>query len=299
MKHFVLLIQGIILGITGILPGISIGTMALVLGVYERTIESLVIIFSPRGWRNFPLLRRAVVFMVPLTFGVVVSMVGLAKLLLLIMDRWELFVNLAFFGILLGSIPQLFTQYVRPFYPRISVRRAVLFLAYFLIGLAAIFFLSGGGDRPEEQIVVAANFSEVMKALFFGTLGAAAGVVPGISGSYVLLLFGYFKTYLTIISQPVIPLLIPLIAGTVLGVALVVVLINFAFKHFPRFSYTVVLGIVVGSLFPILPTPSQAANLSLSEWAISLACVVGGILFTLLSMRLGIQPSSSHPSPKK
>jgi hypothetical protein len=114
MIFVILIVKGIILGCTAIIPGISIGTMALVLDVYGEAIDSFTIICNIKKWSKQTIIRLCKFFF-PLAIGIVIAMITLATLLTFLLDTYPTFVHFGFIGIILGSIPYIYKKHIKKY----------------------------------------------------------------------------------------------------------------------------------------------------------------------------------------
>ncbi len=280
MLRIILLVKGCLLGVTAVIPGVSIGTMALVLEVYQKSVQSMMVFINPRNWRNTRLCKNALLFLLPLALGAVGSMFVASKLLLTLFEHDGVFLRFVLLGILCGSIPHLFKNYIVPQYRGTAW---LWFLVYCAVGLMLIFFLSSASKPSVQSTTVAFSLAQAMQALVYGAISAATGLVPGISGSYMLLLMGYYETFLHIISTPQPALLAFFLFGSLIGLICMAALVNFLFTKFPAASYAVVLGIVVGSLFRVVPA-EKILLLTIPQFLLAFVCVfLGAFLITTLS----------------
>ncbi len=274
MRFFLLFTRGSMLGITAVIPGVSIGTMALVLDVYEKCIEHTVAFLKISNWRDSTRLKNALLFLFPLFLGVLMSMFFVSKILLALFEQNRIFLQCVFLGMICGSIPHLCKNYIFPLH---KGRTWLWFCVYWSIGFMMMYLL-GSGESISQEKVVFFSLAQAFKAFLYGTVAAAAGVIPGISGSYTLLLMGYYETFLYIISAPVLSLLVFFLAGSILGFIVIAFSIHLLFRTFPAFSYAIVLGIVISSLLRMISV-EQIALLTLPQLLIAIACVFCGILF--------------------
>ena len=222
-----LFLKGLLLGVTAVTPGISIGTMALSLNVYQKTLESVLLFLSPANWRKKDVLKKSFIYIVHLASGTVIAMVLFSSVLSFLFVNYAPFLRFAFVGVIIGSIPHIVSIYVRPSFSGIKWLLCALYVS---IGLVVVLLLSAGEIESLPVTSIPITWTEITKAFLFGTISAAVGVIPGISGSYVLLLLGYYSSFLYIISKVILPLFIPILLGSVLGLLWVAFLVNMLLK---------------------------------------------------------------------
>ena len=274
-----LILKGIILGCTAIIPGISIGTIALTLNVYAPCVESFAIIATPHKW-NLRSITQAFRFLAPIVIGIALAMVLLARALEYLLDQYPAFVHLTFLGIIVGSIPSLYSQHIRQY---ISLCRA----GYVICGAAVVLFF-GLSDLlfavestyTQNANSLHMNVVSISTALLFGTIGSACGLIPGISGSFVLLILGYYGTYLAIITS-FNALIVPLLIGHAIGFVMMSVIIKRVLNVYTAQSYNVILGMIIGSCVAIFPWQlSSGITSSSTRIIIACACILSGSMLT-------------------
>ena len=257
MIFVILIVKGIILGCTAIIPGISIGTMALVLDVYGEAIDSFTIICNIKKWSKQTIIRLCKFFF-PLAIGIVIAMITLATLLTFLLDTYPTFVHFGFIGIILGSIPYIYKKHIKKY---MSIKS----LPFVLLGVAIILFFAFSDNisrNIDSTSHITLSTTAILLALLFGIISAACGLIPGISGSFVLLILGYYTSYLTIIKDVFIPLLIPLLIGHLIGFILVSFVLKTVLTKYPFQAYSVILGLILASIIGIFPWKSIQATFS-------------------------------------
>ena len=178
MKSYILLfIKGFVIGIANLIPGVSGGTLAITLGIYERLIEIL---------SNFKSnVKENVKFLIPIFLGVGASILSLSGLISLCLERFLFPTIMLFVGAILGGLPMLCKKLK---VSKLSFSKAASFLgAFFVVVLATV--LGSGNAVSFGKIGVL----ELIKLFFVGGLTSATMVVPGVSGSALLMTLGYYK----------------------------------------------------------------------------------------------------------
>lgn len=258
--------RGVAVGIANIIPGVSGGTIAVVLRMYERLITAIrdVMAFRP-GW------PRSLLFLAQIALGAGVGLVALARVIEYLLESHAVPTQLFFMGLILGSVPALLRQ-SRGL--RVSSGQLVAGALAFA-GVVAL-SLAGGGEASTVYAEQNAGTAGLLMAS--GVAGAAAMVVPGISGSFLLLLIGTYATIIHGINELDLFILGSTALGVLVGLGIITRLIAQLFERVPGPTYAAILGLVAGSLvrlWPGLPTGIGWV------WAIA-AFVVGGALATAL-----------------
>jgi putative membrane protein len=276
---------GAVIGIANVIPGVSGGTIAVVFGVYERLISlvTLRIKHILSEWK----------FWVPLALGAGTGIVLFSKAIMFLFGRFPVQTAWSFVGIVAGSLPVLWKKMrtggagsggeKNPGASwRISaVTAAVIAFAVML----AIRFFSGRLHRNGDLGNVGqlqTEFSLTLAAVLFasGALGAIAMIIPGISGSFFLVVIGTYSTIIAAVSAFNIPLIIPtglgVVAGLLCGAALIRVLLGKA----PFATYGAIFGLVAGSVAAIFP---GARFNSIAAIAGSALCLAAGFALSFLA----------------
>lgn len=267
-----LIIKGFLLGIANIIPGVSGGTLAITMGIYEDLIGAISHFF-----KNF---KKNIQFLLPLGIGIVISVLLMSKLISFCLDKFPFPTTLFFIGLIIGGIP-LISKKVKGI--KLKPTNALLFLLTF--GLIMIMtFLNEG-----NTIVSLANISILQIVLLFlvGMVAAATMVIPGVSGSFVLMLLGYYKPIVSTISNLTnfsllghnILVLAPFGIGILVGIVLIAKLIEFLFNKYEIPTYYAILGFIVSSVvglaISLIGTPLTLIQLIIGIALFVLASIIG------------------------
>ena len=240
--YLILAIKGFFMGAANVVPGVSGGTMALILGIYEELILAIRS-FNFRFLRLFFLLKTreaisslAWPFLLPVAVGVLTATLSLAELLSWLLLTYPIMVWSFFFGLILSSVFSV-GRFVKAW--RIST-----FIAIGLGGVGA-YFLFG-------MIPVATP--EASWFLFLcGFLAICAMILPGISGAYILVLLGKYHFTLEALNNRDIGTLFTLIFGAVIGLISFVRVLSWLLKRYHDLTMAVLIGLMLGSLRRIWP----------------------------------------------
>lgn len=234
-------LKGITIGMANIIPGVSGGTIAVITGVYDELVDAFGNFFSSEGgW------RRNLFFLTPVVIGILIGNVALARVIGYLFEVAPGPTNFGFIGLILGSTPYL-------------VKRAGLqrfswwYVPLFLGGLAVVLWM-GLSPRPEAAPpIVNVDFVAAVSVFAAAFLASIAMIIPGVSGSFLLLLIGMYSTLQNGFSTLNIPIVALFVFGTVTGVVLVSKGIAALLRKFHGGTYAVVIGLVIGSIVAIFP----------------------------------------------
>lgn len=245
MKHIINFLKGMIIGIANIIPGLSGGTMAISVGVYEKLISTISNFFK-KFKETF---KENMIFLIPIGLGAVVGVVGFSKLLEFLLNNYDMPTKFAFIGLILGSFPLIFKNANKDGFKKINIIPLVI---TFGIGLT-LTILEALGITGAEVSGFDINFVNVILLFFYGFIAAGTMVIPGISGSFVLLLMGVYSAVLGAVSNLNIPVLIPFAFGAVAGVLVLAKVLDTLLKKFHGQTYYAIIGFIIGALPAIYP----------------------------------------------
>lgn len=246
LDYFIILLKGIAMGAADVVPGVSGGTIAFITGIYERWVNALSSI-GPEAVRKllnegFSSAWRHVdgTFMVSLFAGIAISMLSLAKVIKWLMAHQPVALWSFFFGLVIASIILLMRQ--------VKASDDMSAKTLFLFTIGAV--VAGGISLiPTGQT---AELSYVF--LFFsGALAICAMILPGVSGSFILVLIGAYEVFINALSDFNIAALASFCAGAGLGLLSFARLLKWLFARYHTATLSLMTGFVAGSLVKIWP----------------------------------------------
>ena len=283
-KNILLVIKGFIMGIANIIPGVSGGTLALILGIYEDFIGAISHFFSN--------LKKNICFLIPIAIGMLLAIASLSRVIDYSYKHFPIPTSLFFVGLVLGGIPMLVGK-VRG---KKEVKQASSYVIFALTFLLVMVMACSDFIFGEGLKVSFANMGLVQYLLLFivGVVAAATMVIPGVSGSLVLMLLGYYYPVLTVIKECTklqnlgsnIIILGVFGVGVLLGIVLISKLIEFLFQKYETKTYFGVLGFIVASILaiPISTLLSIKVTFSVIQILIGMVFLVIG---SIISYKLG------------
>ena len=247
--NLVLVVKGFIMGIANIIPGVSGGTLALILGIYEDFIGAISHFFS-----NF---KKNICFLAPIAIGILLAIASLSRVIDYSYKHYPIPTSLFFVGLVIGGIPMLYSKVKG----KKEVKQASSYLIFLLTFALVIFMACSSLIFGEGLKVSLSNMGFVNYLLLFlvGVIAAATMVIPGVSGSLVLMLLGYYYPVIAVIKEFTslknigsnILILGVFGVGVLLGIVLISKLIEFLFNKYEAKTYFGVLGFIIASIIAI------------------------------------------------
>lgn len=233
------MLAGLLIGIGIILPGVSGGVIAVILGVYDKLILSINN-FKEDKKNNF-------IFLLKIFVGIVIGVIISSNVLIYFFNKYFVEMSYLFIGLIIGTIPMLISDYNK----KCSIK-----LNYYL--LVVVMLLSTFFSYYIKNNLV--NTSDSILILFMsGFLFSIGKIVPGISSSVLLNLIGKYDMFLEILSNPIEYIIkntynsIIILIGFIIGVIITFKLISYLLKYYYSNTYSCVLGFVIGSLIALYP----------------------------------------------
>lgn len=241
--YLIVVLKGFCMGAADVVPGVSGGTMALIMGIYEELISSIRMIGQPQLWRallRFQILKVMklinVYFLAALFVGIVVAIVTLAPYLEWLLEEKPVLLWSFFFGLIIASVLTVGR--------RIKEWTPVLWMAL-IIGTILAFVIVGlvPTQTPESWwfLIVSSAFA------------SCAMILPGISGAFILVLIGKYQFALSAVNDRDIISIGLIGLGAAVGLVTFAQLLGWLFKRFPNVTLALLTGLMAGSLRKIWP----------------------------------------------
>jgi putative membrane protein len=267
-------LKGIGIGLANIIPGVSGGTIAVVTGLYDELVDAFGNFFRGEGgW------KRNLLFLLPVVAGILAGNVAFARLIGFLLESFPEATTFGFIGLILGSAPYLVK--------RAEIRRLDLrYLLFFGAGMAAVIVM-GLSSRPEASPPIT-EITLSSGALIFGAafIGSIAMIIPGVSGSFLLLLIGMYSTLRHGFSTLNLPVIVIFVAGSLVGVVLVSKGLSALLRSCHRSTYAVIIGLVIGSAITLYPGISSGPMFLLNLGAFAFGALLSLLLGTDMKERL-------------
>jgi putative membrane protein len=270
--------RGLLMGGADVIPGVSGGTVALVLGIYERLIRSvgeaasagfLIVRLDPSGARSR---LRDVEWglVVPLGLGIITAIVIGSRVIPGLIEEYPVQVSAVFFGLILGSIAIPFRRIERVGPLEVALIVGFAVGAFILVGLP-----------PRE--IVDPPLSLVFPA---AAIAICAMILPGVSGAFLLLAMGLYRPTLDALSRLDIAYVATFIAGAALGLALFSKILEWLLQHRHASTMAALTGLMAGSLRALWPWLDEDRDLLAPPdgGALAVAVALGAAAFAFVSV---------------
>ena len=284
MDTIMLMIKGFFMGVANVIPGVSGGTIAIILGIYEQFISAISNLMTN--------LKKNLKFLIPIVIGMGISIVTMSKVVGYSYDNFPLPTLLFFVGLVFGGIPMLLKNVKGKKESKELGSYIIALITFFVVIFMACYkFLFGVGGEVDLANV---NIFGYIILFMVGIVAAATMVIPGISGSLVLMIIGYYYPIINTINGLFKDdfvhnalVLVVFGVGVIIGILLISKLLEMLFKKYSTKTYFGVLGFVFASIIAI----PLSACIELGNISVSLDQAIIGIILIVLgsivSFKLG------------
>ena len=285
--NFILdMLKGAVIGIANVIPGVSGGTMAVSMGIYNKLISSVSHLFSQ--------FKKSIRTLLPILIGCVIGIVCFTYAIKYLLTNQPLPTCLTFLGLILGGVPVLIremkTGIRKSRRRRLTAMNVLAFLVMFLLA-AALPFLK---ESTDTLTTLTATPGTMIVLFFMGIIAAATMVIPGVSGSMILMILGYYYGVINSITGFMdavkagnwnallgeAAILIPFGIGCVLGIFLIAKLIEYLFERHTVSTYAAILGLILSSPFGIFHNTGALAHVTVGGLIIGIILMIAGAFGT-------------------
>lgn len=255
LKNF---LKGVAISISQIVPGVSGGTIAMILGIYDKLLHAVNNIL-----KDF---KNQYKILLQVGIGAVVGIFLFSNIVKSLFDNYPIEIGYLFIGVILGGAPLMFRKATVKGFNKKSI-------IYLIIGIGIVLIM-GEPDNDASSIITALNLINFVWLFIGGIVVAIALILPGISGSFMLYVLGLYNTVITAVVEFNIPILIPIVLGGILGTILTARIIENLLIKYPEQTYILIFGFILGSVFSVFPGVDGIKSL------IGMVLGVFGFIFT-------------------
>lgn len=256
--------RGFLIGITDLIPGVSGGTIAFILGIYDRLLLALSGFFS-RDW------KKHLSFLLPLALGIGTTLLLFSKVIDFLLTDYPKPTGFFFLGLIIGIVPLVSRQ--------AEIRKNFKIHHFLLLIVVGVALASAAFVNPVESGVITSLTMQNTVGLFLaGWAGSMAMLLPGVSGSFVLLLLGVYATAINALSTLNFPIIVVIGAGVLVGFFVSSRAIHYLLHTFKHAMYAIIIGLIIGSVFVIYPgIPESGTPFVMSVIALITGLIVANI----------------------
>ena len=283
-EKLILVLKGFLMGIANVVPGVSGGTLALVLGIYERFIHALSHFFKN--------IKENIVFLGFIFLGIGLSLITMSNAIDYAYNHFPIPTTLFFMGLVIGGVPLIFSKVKG----KVEMKKTSSWVIFAISFFVVIFMMLSNTIFGEMAEVDFSNMGIINYLVLFlvGAIAAATMIIPGISGSLVLMLLGFYYPIINLVkeltrfndlgSNLIIAAVFGL--GILVGIVGISRVVEFLFKRFEVKTYFGVLGFVIASIIAI---PFSAFGEIQIEWNVIhiLIGLVVSVIGAIIAYKLG------------
>lgn len=285
-NNIFLVIKGFIMGIANIIPGVSGGTLAIILGIYEKFIGAISHFF-----RDF---KENFKFLIFIFIGIGLSLITMSNVIDYSYNNFPIPTTLFFVGLVIGGIPLLYNKVKG----KVEMKKASSWVIFTITFMIVIFMALANKIFDGIGSVDFTNMNLIGYIILFvvGAVAAATMIIPGVSGSLVLMLLGYYYPIINLLKELtqfnniggnlVIAIVFGL--GVLVGIVLISKLIEFLFNKYETKTYFGVLGFIFASIIAIPIATFSEIDITFNILHIIIgiiAAVIGGVIAYKLGER--------------
>lgn len=267
MNFLIDLIKGIFVGVANVIPGVSGGTMAVSFGIYDKLLSSISNLL-----KDF---KKSFKTLLPIAIGMALGVVGFTFIIPLLLENFPFVTSCAFTGLIMGGLPMIIKSMKEGWAKDEKKSLPINVILLILFTALAISMLFMNGDE-ESGVLLTANASTMIIVFFIGAIAAAAMIIPGVSGSLLLMILGYYfgiisavKDFIsalkdfnmsTLIDRALI--LAPFALGCLIGIFFIAKLISWLLEKYSSATFCAILGLIIASPISIFYKVQQEYDMS-------------------------------------
>ena len=251
------IIKGMLIGVANIIPGVSGGTMMVSMGVYEKIIGVVNNLFKD--------IKKSILTILPLGLGMLLGVAVFSFIIPWCLDVYPLPTCLCFIGLIMGGVPAILKPAKESLHKEgksISVPHIVAFVFFFALAVV----MAAMNETETSSANFDLNIGFMIVIFLVGMIAAATMVIPGVSGSLVLMILGFYGGIMASISGFIssvfafdwaqifyyVGILAPFGIGVIVGIFAVAKLIEWLFAKFPSVTYCGIFGLIAASPVAII-----------------------------------------------
>lgn len=252
------ILKGVVIGVANAVPGVSGGTMMVSMGIYDDIIYCITHLLKQ--------FKASVLRLLPYFIGMAVGIVGLAFAITYLDEHFPFQTRMVFIGLILGGIPVLWKRIQGGREKEKQYGFSLPHILAFLIFFALILVIQYLGGRKTEDVTLTIGVLPLFLLFVVGIVASATMVIPGVSGSMMLMIMGYYYPILNAVRDfmdgvlhakwssvlHIAAILVPFGIGVIFGIFAIAKVIEILMRRFESLTYSAILGLVAASPVVIL-----------------------------------------------
>lgn len=265
MNGLINILKGIFIGAGAIVPGVSSGVLCVLLGLYEKLLDSVLNFFKD--------IKQNIKFLFPIILGGGIGVLLFSNILNYLLYKFSIQTKSIFIGLIIGTIPSLIKEVNKK--ESFKLKNLIYLFVSLAIGIVTVIL--------ENKISIAGNINNisVMYLIICGIIMSVGIVVPGVSSTIILTLLGVYSIYLQSIANIYLPVLIPMGIGLGLGCIIVMKLTKKLLETCYAQTFYSIIGFTIGSIFVLVPK-----TMTWIEQVLCILCIVLGIYISYIGKAL-------------
>lgn len=293
MSFIIDLIKGVLVGVANVIPGVSGGTMAVSFGIYDKILSSISNLF-----KSF---KKSVRTLLPIAIGMVIGVIGFTFIIPTILKHQPFMTSAAFTGLIFGGIPMIIASLKQAAKKDFSTPVYVNIILFIIFLVFATILPFMGGSADNGMLLTSVSAGLIIKMFILGVIASATMIIPGVSGSLVLMILGYYFGIVTAVKDFITALkdfdmsvmldraliLVPFAIGCIIGIFYISKLIKWLFDHFACATYSAILGLIASSPVSIFTKVQDEYDMSGTNTIQIVAGIIIFVVCTILTLYLG------------
>lgn len=256
--------RGMLMGVSDVVPGVSGGTIAVILGIYDELIAAINGVFT-REW------KRHLTFLVPLGIGIGAAIWAFSRVMNWLIANQPGPTFFMFIGLIVGILPFLFKE---------SNAKSTFKWYHIVLLIIGIVLISLIKPPVEEAgIIIDKTMGTYFYLFLSGFLGSTAMILPGISGSLILVILGSYATVMESVENFEIGVILVVGIGILLGIITMSKIIHYFLSHFRTVTYSLIIGLVIGSIYVIYTTYIMP-----TDWTASTGQIITSVITFIVGL---------------
>lgn len=299
-------IRGFLMALADSVPGVSGGTIAFIMGFYNKFISSLNSLTSTK--KNDIGKKDAITFLLKLGLGWIVGMILSILFIASIFDKEIYKISSLFTGFIIFSIPIIITE------DKEALKKNYVYIIYTILGIALValvtyFNPTAGGEKGTSLVLNKFSISLALYVFFAGMIAISAMVLPGISGSTLLLIFGLYAPVLNGVKELLtlnfsyLPMLIVFGLGIIVGIITTIRLIKFLLLNYRSKMIYFIIGLMIGSIYAVFMGPTTLeipkAAMNLSNFNFIFFIIGGALILGLQQLKVYLEKQEDNSNTEE